>query len=176
MVITNLKFLSMKRFLFIAAAFLFAVQLNAQRVGFLDTEKILASIPEYNSAKSQLESLEKGYRTKVENEFAAIEKLYNAYQANKGTMSQVVRAQKENEIISKEEAAKKLQESYFGENGIMQKKSQELLSPIKERVQAAIERVAKSGGYMMIVDIASQSGVIYTNSQYDLSQEVIKVL
>ena len=166
----------MKRFLFIAAAFLFAVQLNAQRVGFLDTEKILASIPEYNSAKSQLENLEKGYRTKVENEFAAIEKLYNAYQANKGTMSQVVRAQKENEIISKEEAAKKLQESYFGENGIMQKKSQELLSPIKERVQAAIERVAKSGGYMMIVDIASQSGVIYTNSQYDLSQEVIKVL
>ncbi|MDD7236583.1 MAG: OmpH family outer membrane protein [bacterium] len=166
----------MKRFLFIAAAFLFAVQLNAQRVGFLDTEKILASIPEYNSAKSQLESLEKSYRTKVENEFAAIEKLYNAYQANKGTMSQVVRAQKENEIISKEEAAKKLQESYFGENGIMQKKSQELLSPIKERVQAAIERVAKSGGYMMIVDIASQSGVIYTNSQYDLSQEVIKVL
>ncbi|MDY3293220.1 MAG: OmpH family outer membrane protein [Candidatus Egerieousia sp.] len=166
----------MKRFLFIAAAFLFAVQLNAQRVGFLDTEKILASIPEYNSAKSQLESLEKGYRTKVENEFAAIEKLYNAYQANKGTMSQVVRAQKENEIISKEEAAKKLQESCFGENGIMQKKSQELLSPIKERVQAAIERVAKSGGYMMIVDIASQSGVIYTNSQYDLSQEVIKVL
>lgn len=166
----------MKRFLFIAAAFLFAVQLNAQRVGFLDTEKILASIPEYNSAKSQLESLEKGYRTKVENEFAAIEKLYNAYQANKGTMSQVVRAQKENEIISKEEAAKKLQESYFGENGIIQKKSQELLSPIKERVQAAIERVAKSGGYMMIVDIASQSGVIYTNSQYDLSQEVIKVL
>lgn len=166
----------MKRFLFIAAAFLFAVQLNAQRVGFLDTEKILASILEYNSAKSQLESLEKGYRTKVENEFAAIEKLYNAYQANKGTMSQVVRAQKENEIISKEEAAKKLQESYFGENGIMQKKSQELLSPIKERVQAAIERVAKSGGYMMIVDIASQSGVIYTNSQYDLSQEVIKVL
>ena len=166
----------MKRFLFIAAAFLFAVQLNAQRVGFLDTEKILASIPEYNSAKSQLESLEKGYRTKVENEFAAIENLYNAYQANKGTMSQVVRAQKENEIISKEEAAKKLQESYFGENGIMQKKSQELLSPIKERVQAAIERVAKSGGYMMIVDIASQSGVIYTNSQYDLSQEVIKVL
>ena len=109
----------MKRFLFIAAAFLFAVQLNAQRVGFLDTEKILASIPEYNSAKSQLESLEKGYRTKVENEFAAIEKLYNAYQANKGTMSQVVRAQKENEIISKEEAAKKLQESYFGENGII---------------------------------------------------------
>ena len=168
--------MSRKRFLFIAAAFLFAVQLNAQRVGFLDTEKILASIPEYNSAKSQLESLEKGYRTKVENEFAAIEKLYNAYQANKGTMSQVVRAQKENEIISKEEAAKKLQESYFGENGIMQKKSQELLSPIKERVQAAIERVAKSGGYMMIVDIASQSGVIYTNSQYDLSQEVIKVL
>ena len=166
----------MKRFLFIAAAFLFAVQLNAQRVGFLDTEKILASIPEYNSAKSQLESLEKGYRTKVENEFAAIEKLYNAYQANKGTMSQVVRAQKENEIISKEEAAKKLQESYFGENGIIQKKSQELLSPIKERVQAAIERVPKSGGYMMIVDIASQSGVIYTNSQYDLSQEVIKVL
>ncbi|MCI6917868.1 OmpH family outer membrane protein [bacterium] len=166
----------MKRFLFIAAAFLFAVQLNAQKIGFLDTEKILASIPEYNSAKSQLESLEKGYRTKVENEFAAIEKLYNAYQANKGTMSQVVRAQKENEIISKEEAAKKLQESYFGENGIMQKKSQELLSPIKERVQAAIERVAKSGGYMMIVDIASQSGVVYTNSQYDLSQEVIKVL
>ena len=166
----------MKKILLLVTASLLAMQMHAQRVGYLNTEKILAAIPEYNSAKSQLESLEKEYKSKIESEYAVIERLYNTYQANKGSMSQAVRAQKENEIISKEEAAKRLQESYFGENGTMQKKSEELLTPIKNRVQAAIERVAKQGGYSMIIDVAAKEGIMYTNSQYDLSQEVIKVL
>ena len=42
------------------------LQMNAQKVGYIDTEKILAAIPAYRSAQSQLESLSKQYQEEIE--------------------------------------------------------------------------------------------------------------
>ena len=90
-------------------------------------------------------------------------------------MSASQRQAKEEEIINKEKAAKQKQQSYFGQDGAMQKKSQELVDPIKERVQKAIDIVAEKGGYMLIIDIATTEGVVYAASAADLSSQVISV-
>lgn len=167
----------MKKGLIIALAMIFgALQLNAQKVGYIDTEKILKVIPEYKSAQTQLESLSEQYQSKIESEYSKIEVIYNNYQKQKATMSPQARAQKENEIIEREQTVKQLQMSYFGQDGLMQKKSAELLDPIKDKVNAAIEKVASSGGYMILFDVAAMQGVAYKNVNDDLSPLVIKAL
>lgn len=167
----------MKKGLIIALAMIFgALQLNAQKVGYIDTEKILKVIPEYKSAQTQLESLSEQYQSKIESEYSKIEVMYNNYQKQKATMSPQARAQKENEIIEREQTVKQLQMSYFGQDGLMQKKSAELLDPIKDKVNAAIEKVASSGGYMILFDVAAMQGVAYKNVNDDLSPLVIKAL
>ena len=167
----------MKKGLIIALAMIFgALQLNAQKVGYIDTEKILKVIPEYKSAQTQLESLSEQYQSKIESEYSKIEVMYNNYQRQKATMSPQARAQKENEIIEREQTVKQLQMSYFGQDGLMQKKSAELLDPIKDKVNAAIEKVASSGGYMILFDVAAMQGVAYKNVNDDLSPLVIKAL
>ena len=167
----------MKKGLIIALAMIFgALQLNAQKIGYIDTEKILKVIPEYKNAQTQLESLSSQYQSKIESEYSKIETMYNSYQRQKASMSAQARAQKENEIIEREKTVKQLQMSYFGQDGLMQKKSAELLDPIKDKVNAAIEKVASSGGYMILFDVAAMQGVAYKNENDDLSPFVIKAL
>lgn len=167
----------MKKGLIIALVMLFgALQLNAQKIGYIDTEKILKVIPEYKSAQTQLESLSSQYQSKIESEYSKIETMYNNYQRQKASMSAQARAQKENEIIEREKTVKQLQMSYFGQDGLMQKKSAELLDPIKDKVNAAIEKVASNGGYMILFDVAAMQGVAYKDADADLSQLVIKAL
>lgn len=167
----------MKKVLITAVAVLFAaLQLNAQRVGYINTEKILSVIPEYKSAQAQLENLGKQYSQKIESEYAKIESMYQAYQQQKGTLSAQARTQKENEIISREQTVKELQKTYFGQDGLMQKKSEELLNPLKERVDAAIKKIAENGNFMIIFDISLMQGVAYAKDSDDLSGLVIKAL
>ncbi len=65
------------------------------------------------------------------------------------------------------------QKIYFGEDGIMAKKAEELLSPIRQEVSKAIEDVAKLGGYDLIIDLAAVQGVVYKNEKLDLTQFVL---
>ena len=167
----------MKKILIIFVAVMsVAFQLNAQKVGYIDTEKILSSIPAYRSAQQQLESLSEQYQSVIEAEYAKVEALYNKYQQQKSNLTVQARQSRENEIIQKEQAVKELQKEYFGAEGAMQQYSARLLDPIKEKVDAAIAKVAQQGGYMVILDLASMQGVAYSNPAYDLSGEVIKFL
>ena len=167
----------MRKVLIIAVAMLFAaVQVNAQRVGYISTEKILSAIPEYSVAQEQLENLSRQYSKKIESEYAKIEAMYQAYQQQKTTLSAQARSQKENEIISREKTVKELQKSYFGQDGLMQKKSEDLLNPLKERVDAAVKKIAENGNFMIIFDVSMMQGVAYTNVNDDLSGLVIKAL
>ena len=167
----------MKKFLLIFVAVMsVAFQANAQKVGYIDTEKILSSIPAYKSAQQQLESLSNQYQSAIEAEYAKVETLYNRYQQQKSNLTVQARQIRENEIIQKEQAVKELQKEYFGAECAMQQHSSRLLDPIKEKVDEAIAKVAQKGGYMVILDLASMQGVAFSDPAYDLSGEVIKVL
>ncbi|MCI1720412.1 MAG: OmpH family outer membrane protein [Bacteroidales bacterium] len=149
---------------------------KVQKTGYVNTETILEALPEYKVAKEKLEALNKQYKAKVDNEYSAIEKLYNSYQQQKSALNSTQRQMKENEIIEKEKAAKDLQKSYFGQDGTMQKKSDELLGPVRDKVQKAINAVAQEGDFMIIFDVSSLKGVVYTNAESDLSSVVISRL
>lgn len=149
--------------------------LSAQKIGYVNTETILSAIPAYELAQNQLNSLSDKYKATIETEMGKIEALYQNYQASRATMSATQRQNAENEIISKERVVQEKQKIYFGEDGIMAKKAEELLQPIQEQVDHAIAQVARKGGYDMIIDIAAMRGVVYKNPGLDLSAEVLAV-
>lgn len=167
----------MKRIIVICVAMLFgALQLNAQKIGYFNSEKVLSSVPAYKSAQQQLESYSNQYQGVIDAEYAKIESLYNKYQQQKANLTAQARQVRENEIIQKEQEVKKLQQEYFGQDGQMQQQSERLMQPIMEKVDAAIAKVAKDGNYALVLDVASMQGVAYKNAQYDLSDAIIKAL
>lgn len=149
---------------------------GAQKIGYIDTDSILVRIPEYVQAQQQLSELADKYKSAVETDLGKVDRLYQTYQSNKTSYSASVKASKEQEIVSEEKAVKEKRKLYFGEDGVMAKKTKELVGPIQERVQNAIDKVAESGGYMIIIDLAANSGVVYYDNRYTLDNEVLKLL
>ena len=162
-----------KSFLVIVALLMFIGTAGAQKIGYIDTESILSEIPAYTAAQSQLEALSDKYKAQIETELGKIETLYQNYQASRNSMSASQRQNAENEIISKERVVQEKQRIYFGEDGIMAKKAEELLAPIRARVDKAIADVARMGGYDLVIDLAAVQGVVYKNEALDLTQFVL---
>ena len=152
-----------------------SVCLNAQNIAFVNTETILKSIPEYNAAQEQLNNLSDKYKAALEQEIEKIDVLYQNYQKNKASMPVSQRTAAEEEIISKEKVVKEKQNIYFGEDGIMYKKSEELLSPIKKKVDAVIESIINvQGGVDLVIDLAANQGMVYYNKSRDLTEKVME--
>lgn len=153
-----------------------SVAMFAQKIGYVKVETIMERIPEYVAAQSQIESMVQLYNDIIAKDLEKIEVKYKNYQQNKSRMTQSQRDIAETEIISDEKALKERQSKYFGEDGEVTIKSKELLDPVVNRVNAAIEEYAKRNGYSFIFDIDALSGVMYYNQTEDLSAEIIKLL
>jgi len=78
------------------------------------------------------------------------------------------------ELDQLENEALDLQKMRFGVNGDYFKKRQELVKPIQDRVYDAMQRVASKRNYTFVFDKANQSNLVYADSKFDISDEVLK--
>lgn len=164
----------MKKIVIVITALLaFIGTLSAQKIAYINTEDILNEIPSYVSAQNQLNTLSDKYKAAIETELGKIESLYQVYQTSRGSMTAAQRKSAEDEIIAKERVVQEKQKIYFGEDGIMAKKAEELLGPVREQVDKAIRDVAQRGGYDLVIDLAAMPGVVYKNNALDLSAAVL---
>jgi outer membrane protein len=148
----------------------------AQKYAFVDTDYILSNIPSYKAAQDQIDKLSQEYEAEVKSAYDEIDKLYREYKAEKVLLTEEMKSKREEQIITKERDAKKLQNDYFGQEGLLFKKREELVKPIQDEVFNAIKEIANDSGYAAIFDTASGPGLIYTNPRYDISDEVLQRL
>ncbi|MCI5058126.1 MAG: OmpH family outer membrane protein [Flavobacteriales bacterium] len=149
---------------------------QAQKFAFVDTDYILENIPDYQAAQKELDQLSVKWQNQIEAKYAEIDKLYKTYQAEQVLMTEDMKRKKEDEIIKKEKEAKDYQKSKFGVEGELYKRRQELVKPIQDDIYNAIKEVATTGRYAIIFDKSTQSNVLYANSTYDKSDDILKKL
>ncbi len=167
----------MKRILSILTGIaLFAGLATAQKYAFVDTEYILNNIPSYKAAQEQLDKTSEEWQKEVESQYTEIEQMYKDYQAEKVLLTDDMRKKREDEIINKEKTVKDLQKKYFGQDGALFKKRQELVKPIQDDIYEAVKDIATENGYAVIFDSSSGPTMLYFNPRYDVSDEVLQKL
>jgi outer membrane protein len=155
---------------------LFAGSTLAQKFAFVDSDYILQNIPSYNAAQDELDKASEAWETEIAVEYEVIEKMYKTYQSERVLLTDDMRKKREDEIITKERAVKDLQAKYFGPEGDLSKKRQELVKPIQDALYKAVKELSAEGSYAIIFDTASGASILYSNPRYDLSDEVLKKL
>jgi outer membrane protein len=148
-------------FLFSASA------LHAQKYAYVDTEYILKNIPEYNDAQDELDALSNRWQKEIETNYSKVEELYKSYQAEAVLLPDDIKKKREDEIIKKEQEVKELQRKYFGPEGELYQKRQELIQPIQEKVYNAIENIA------FVFDKAGGMTMLYGDPKFDISDDVL---
>ena len=167
----------MKRILSILTGIaLFAGLATAQKYAFVDTEYILNNIPSYKAAQEQLDKTSEEWQKEVESQYTEIEQMYKDYQAERVLLTDDMRKKREDEIINKEKTVKDLQKKYFGQDGALFKKRQELVKPIQDDIYEAVKDIATENGYAVIFDSSSGPTMLYFNPRYDVSDEVLQKL
>ena len=161
---------------FIGILFLSMGLTLAQKYAFVDTEYILNRIPSYKAAQEQLDEMADDWQEEIETMYDEIDKMYKNFQAEKVLLTEEMKKKKEEEIINREKEVKQLQQKYFGRDGSLFKKRQELIKPIQDEVFSAVKEIATEGSYAVIFDTASGANMLYTNPKYDKSDEVLEKL
>ena len=149
---------------------------GAQKIVYVDSEYIMENIPEYGDAQEELNSLSTKWQNEVKAIYDKVSEMYNKYQTEMLLLSEDQKRAREQAIIDKEQEAKNLQMQYFGSEGQLYQKRNELVQPIQEKVYTAMKEVAQTRNYAFILDLASGTSVLYANEKNDVSDEVLDQL
>ncbi|MBS3773555.1 MAG: OmpH family outer membrane protein [Bacteroidales bacterium] len=148
----------------------------AQRYAYVNTEYILTNIPAYNAAQEKLDQLSYEWQQELETKKEELDEMEKEFQSEKVLLTDEMKQRRQEEINKKREEIQKLQRKYFGPKGELYQKRQDLVQPIQEEVYSAIENIASRGNYAVIFDAAGKSNMLYTDPNYDKSDDVLQEL
>lgn len=141
--------------LLLTCSFTFA---QTQKFGYISSSELIMSMPEYKDAMAKL----KEYETELTSQLEAIQVEFNNkfadYQKNLSTLTDVVRKAKESELSSIQDRLQQNSEKMSQDFQAMQA---ELIAPISEKAQNAINEVGKANNLIIVFDTDTRAMIYY---------------
>lgn len=153
----------------VLVASLSAFQVSAQKIGYVNMQEIIINMPEYAKADTALAK----YRNEL---FTEIQSMQKELQDNVGTfikdsttMSDAVKEVKRGELQDAQQRLVKFQQASQQKVG---QKQQELLKPIVDKAQDALNAVAKAKGYTWVINDSGDGLLLVKPAGDDLTASV----
>ncbi len=166
----------MKKILFTMLMLLGSVSAWSQKFALVDMDYILKNIPAYERASEQLNQVSKKWQAEVDALASEAQTQYKNYQSEAVFLSEEQKTKREEAIVAKEKEAAELKKKYFGPEGELFKKRESLMAPIQEEIYTAVKDICDQKGYSLVLDRASDAGIIFASPKIDISNEVLTKL
>jgi outer membrane protein len=130
---------------------------NAQKVGHINFEKLVAEMPQTTALKSQIEKLGKTYQDEIEGMGKKLEAKMKKYTAEQATQTEDTNKKRAAEVQQERAQYEQARQVAYEE---MQRKQNSDLAPIVEKAQKAVEEVAASKGILYVLDASVGKGLL----------------
>jgi len=150
-----------------------ASTVTAQKFALIDMEYILKNIPQYEMTNEQLSQLTDRWNGEVEKLQQEAQTMYKNFQSDLVFLSAEMSSKRQDEIVKKELEAQELKRKYFGAEGELYKRREQLIKPIQDEIYEACKTIAAEKGYDVILDRASTMSIIFASPKIDISNEVL---
>ena len=147
-----------------------------QSIAYIDMQYILKNLPQYEQANEQLTMLSKRWQKEIDAAQQEARVMATNYQTEQIFLNETLRAQREQEIVAKEQEVLELKRKYFGQNGELYKKREALIKPIQDEIYNAIQDLANEKRIDVIKDRSADPALIYMSSKLDVSDQVLRKL
>ncbi|WP_369047899.1 OmpH family outer membrane protein [Tenacibaculum sp. UWU-22] len=141
----------------------------AQKIAHIDTDKLLAEMPETKSLKAELERLNKTYKDDIDAMVTKLEAKIKKYEAEGKTQTLEENQKRSAEVQQDRNRVYQAQQSASQE---MQKKYQSKLGPILKKAEDAIKAVAAEKGVVYVLDASPGKGLLVFDKGEDLYSAV----
>ncbi|MCE3296368.1 MAG: hypothetical protein K0R65_2082 [Crocinitomicaceae bacterium] len=146
----------------------------AQKYAYIDSDYILENVPEYKDAKEKLDKLAERWTKEIEDRYTDLKNKKEAFAREEVLLPAEEKKKRSEDIARLETEAMEMQKLRFGVSGDYFQKRQELIKPIQDNVFEALQKVASKKTYAFVFDKANQSNLIFADSKFDISNEVLK--
>ncbi len=142
------------------------------KIGYINSQQILASSTEAAAAQQQFDREMQGYQAEVQQIEEEITGMQQSLEQQQLTLSAEAMATREQRIQARlqeyESRTQQLQQ-------LAEQRQRELVQPVMDRITVLIEAVREEGQYSLILDVAA-GAIIAADTTLDLTPEVIRRL
>ena len=158
------------KYLLVATITMVAMQVSAQKFGYIDSQQLIQSIPEVKEANSNIETFRNQLQKKGQDMIKSFQNKYAELEQKKsrGELSPMQLEEEAKKLGAEEQQIRQFDAD--SQQKILAK-SETLLKPLREKIQNAIDAVATEQGYAYIFDQAT-GFVLYADTSTDISAAV----
>ncbi len=158
--------------LIFSVAFVFA----DVKIGWVDGAQLMYSHEDMRVAQAELEKEQKRVQVDFESKVATLDSLRSEFDKRKMLLDEESLRKMQNNILSLTQELEGYQNKYFGPEGEFYKMQNELLEPIMQEINKAIQNVAIKEGFDYVLDVTTQQGVVYALDSYNITEQVMTEL
>lgn len=148
------------------------VQAQSLKIGFTDPEAVIVNLPDYAAIRQQLQNEYEAHQQALQVKAADFQDKLDKYQKQQALLSAESRTQRETEL---QQLQQEIQNEASQKDQLMASRENELMRPLLEKVQQAIDAVAKEKALDMVM---RAPGLLYVNpaTVVDITADVARKL
>jgi outer membrane protein len=153
-----------------------AVLLQAQttKIGFVNSGKIFQELPEAQDAQKRIDAMTKPIQDAIETKEKELQAKIDDYKKKESMMNDAAKKTAQDEILDLEQKYRAYRAEKLGNDGELAKETEKVLAPLKAKILAGIERIAKEEKYAFVFDKTEQVNILlYGEPSHDLTFKVI---
>ena len=144
---------NMKKILLVAAlAMISAAAFAQQKFAHVNFSELVQLMPEADQARTTMDASSKEASETYQAMADEFNTKYQQYQQKAATWTQAIRETKEKELTDIQQRIQEFNQTVQAE---LQQQQQQLMAPIYQKAQEAIEKLAKEGGFIYVIDQTS---------------------
>src|ERR1700710_711473 len=116
--------------------------ISPAQIAFVDSKFILNKIPDFTDSIAKLNTITAIWQREIDEKQAVLEKMYKDFEKDEAMLSDEQKKKRSDQVFIHEKELRDLQRARFGYQGDLYKKRQEMVKPIEDRVNAAIQSTA----------------------------------
>ncbi|MDR1666213.1 MAG: OmpH family outer membrane protein [Bacteroidales bacterium] len=127
----------------------FAHAQKSVKLAHIDSQALIQSMPESDSAQVKLQKLQQELEQELEGLQVELNRKYDEFQKNSANWTELVKNSRQQEIITMQQRTQQFQESAYE---TLQQENAKLLQPIREKALKTIETIAKEQGITYVLE------------------------
>lgn len=151
-----------------------SVQAQAVKLGFINDEALKVKYVPFTRAQEQFETERKAWDKEAQDKQDELSTMLEDYNNQKIVLSDEKRKEREATIRAKKEALDAFTRQVYGPSGTAERKQAELLQPILDKINQAIQAVAEEENFDVIFTL--NSGLGYIRPTFEVTEKVLAKL
>ena len=175
----TIKDINMRKYaLFLGIIFMFGgfVVSSAQKIGVVDSDFILKSLPEYKEADERFNKQIKYWQMQLDSLQSNYNKKKELFENERILLVGEQLKTREKEVADLEKKVQAHLKEKFTAQGEINTFRAKVVQPFQEKVWNAIRTIAEKNDLGIILDRSSDSSVLFTDKRYDYTKMVLDLL